>query len=112
MRRRLIPPVLLILLVLLVVCRFLYPHTKLAYFQTIELPFQKHLNVQSAHMRCGEQLHLKLNGLYRRARYSSSDFRIASVSFSGTVTALKPGTAIIYVTQGKTTYRCKITVRK
>ena len=44
------------------------------------------------------------------ATYSTSDFRIASVTPLGTVYAIRSGTAIISVRQGESVYKCRITV--
>lgn len=96
---------------LLVICRLVFPYTRFAYFKKPEIALNgKHLNIKSAEMKTGEHISLYLTTVPRHANYSSSDFRIASVTSSGKVYALQPGTAIIYVKQGTKTYRCKIKV--
>lgn len=102
--------VLLLLLSLLLIGRFLYPYTRFGFYEKLNLASQKHLNIQTATLKPGETICLKLVGIKRTAFYSSSDFRIASVSCSGTVCARNPGTAIIYVKQDSETYRCRIRV--
>ncbi|MCM1244283.1 MAG: hypothetical protein NC293_01410 [Roseburia sp.] len=101
---------LLFVLLFLLTLRFLYPFTRFGFQEKPNLISQKHLNIQSATLKPGETIHLKLTGIKRTAFYSSSDFRIASVSSSGTVHARNPGTAIIYVKQDSKTYRCRIRV--
>lgn len=103
---------LLILITLILLFRFLYPHTRFGFKSELNMVSGKHLNVQTATLRPGEKISIKLAGIKKAAYYSSSDFRIASVSPSGTVHALKPGTAIIYVKQDSKTYKCKINVVK
>lgn len=101
---------LVVFIFLLLLCRFLYPHTRFGYVSPINPASGTHLNIQSATMKPGEKLSLKLVSIKKIAHYSSSDFRIASVSATGTVHALNPGTVIIFVRQGTETYRCKIKV--
>ena len=99
MKKHLLFPI-LILFVLL--CRFLYPHTRFGYQEELDLLSHRNLNIHAATMKPGEKFSVN---------YSTSDFRIATVSPFGTVHALNPGTAIIFVKQGECTYRCKITVK-
>lgn len=100
-----------ILILFLLVCRFLYPHTRFAHKKDLSSIFDKKLNCHKITLETGEKFVLKPEKLRQLAKYSSSDFRIASVSPSGTVRAHSPGTAIIYVKQGNETYRCKVLVR-
>lgn len=97
-------------LLLILLCRFLYPYTRFGYCKKLILPSEKHLNIHTATLKPGEKIKLKLVGIRKIARFSSSDFRVASVTSSGTVYALAPGTAIISVKQDSKTYKCKITV--
>ena len=112
MKRNLFILIILILLVLILICRFLYPHTRFGYHKKLIFPLKKHLNVSQAELKPGQSIHIKLEGPRKIAHYSSSDFRIASVTSSGTVYALSPGIAIISVRQDSKTYKCKITVSK
>lgn len=101
---------LLLVLFLLLLGRLLYPYTRFGFYEKLNLVSERHLNIQTATLKTGETVCLKLVGVKRTAFYSSSDFRIASVSASGTVYARNPGTAIIYVKQDSETYRCRIRV--
>lgn len=100
------------LLVLLVLLRLLYPHTRFGFQNKWTLSVQPHLNVESATLKPGETIAVTLVGTKKAARYSTSDFRIASVTPFGTVCAIRPGTAVITVRQGDGVYKCKITVTK
>ncbi len=53
---------------------------------------------------------LYISGTNKRVSYKSSDFKVASVRFTGKVTARRKGTAIITVTQDDTRLSCKVTV--
>lgn len=101
---------LICLLILFLLCRFLYPHTRFGFTRDLDTPFKKRLNIESATLLPGETISLRLTGIKKTASYSSSDFRIASVSPLGTVHAHNPGTAVISVSQQGKTYHCKITV--
>lgn len=100
----------LVLIFLILLCRFLYPHTRFGFKRELNTVSEKHLNVHTATLKPGEKISVKLVGIKKVAHYSSSDFRIASVTPSGTVHALAPGTAIIYVKQDSKTYKCRIDV--
>lgn len=101
---------LLLVLFLVLLGRFVYPYTRFGFHEKFNLASEKHLNIQTITLKPRETVCLKLVGIKRTAFYSSSDFRIASVSSSGTVYARNPGTAIIYVKQDSETYRCRIRV--
>lgn len=108
MKKHLLFPILILFLLL---CRFLYPHTRFGYQEELDLLSHRNLNIHAATMKPGEKISVKPSGIKKMASYSTSDFRIATVSPFGTVHALNPGTAIIFVKQGEYTYRCKITVK-
>lgn len=102
----------ILLLALLLIIRLVYPHTRFGYQRSWSVGFRNRLNIESATLRPGEKVLVKIVGVNKRAKYSSSDFRIASVSVFGTVYAHQPGTAIISVQQGSHVYKCKITVSR
>lgn len=102
----------ILLLALLLMIRLVYPHTRFGYRRSWSVGFSNRLNIESATLKPGEKVFVKIVGFNKRAKYSSSDFRIASVSFLGIVYAHQPGTAIISVQQGSHVYKCKITVRR
>lgn len=100
----------ILLLALLLMIRLIYPYTRFGYRRSWSVGFSNRLNIESATLKPGEKVFVKIVGFNKRAKYSSSDFRIASVSFFGIVCAHQPGTAIISVQQGSRVYKCKITV--
>lgn len=101
---------LLLLVLFLLLCRFLYPHTRFGFREEILITSRQRLNIHEATLKPGEKIKVELVSIKKTAHYSTSDFRIAAVTPFGTVHALKPGTAIISVRQGNETYKCKITV--
>ena len=58
----------------------------------------------------GEKYTLKINGTSKKAKWSSSNKKIAIVDSNGEVTAKKDGTATITAKVGKKSYKCKVTV--
>lgn len=102
----------ILLLVLLVLLRLLYPHTRFGFQDKWTLSVQPHLNVERATLKPGQTISVTLVGTKKTARYATSDFRIASVTPFGTVCAIRPGVAIITVRQDDHVYKCKITVAK
>ncbi len=100
----------ILLLAFILFCRLVYPYTRFGYVDKWTAGFQKHLNVESAQMKPGEKISISIRGVKKTASYSTSDFRIASVTPLGTVYAIQPGTAIISVRQDDKVYKCKITV--
>lgn len=99
----------LLSLLLLLLCRLLYPHSRFGYFDSFPETGRR-LNVESATLAPGETLSVHLTGIYRIANYSSSNSRIADVNSFGTIEAKRPGTAIIFVEHNDDVYRCKIQV--
>lgn len=100
----------ILILLFVLLCRFLYPHTRFGYTDKWSTGFHNRLNVESATMKPGERISVTIVGVKKTATYSTSDFRIASVTPFGTVYAIRPGTAIISVQQGDSVYKCRITV--
>ena len=59
----------------------------------------------------GQTEQLKLNGTTQKAKWSSSDTDVATVSDTGLVTAVKPGYTTIEATIGWDEYTCSVTVQ-
>lgn len=55
---------------------------------------------------------LKVKGTKKKAKWSSSKKKVATVSSKGKVTAKKVGTATITAKVGRKKYKCKVTVKK
>ena len=61
-------------------------------------------------MKPGEEFRLYVYTMQRGITFQSSDFKVASVSILGKVTAWRTGTAVIKVTAGKKVYKCRVQV--
>ena len=70
------------------------------------------LNKTKATLYLGQTLQLKLNNAKGTVKWKSSKKAVATVSSKGKVTAKKKGSATITATNGKKSYKCKITVKK
>lgn len=69
------------------------------------------LNKTKATLYTGQTLELKVEGMTKKVKWSSSNKKIASVTNKGIVTAKKVGTATIFAKVDNKTYKCKITVK-
>ncbi|MCI9168481.1 MAG: Ig-like domain-containing protein [Dorea sp.] len=78
---------------------------------TVQAASKVKLSKTKAVIKKGSTLQLKLNGTKKKAKWSSSDKKVAAVSSHGKVTAKKKGTATITARLGQKKYRCKITVK-
>lgn len=105
-------PIMLFLSVFLLIllCHFLYPHSRFGYHTPPRSTPGHGLNIRTATLAPGERISIHPLGIRRFASYSSSNSRIADVNFLGTVEAKRNGTAIIYVKHKGKTYHCRITV--
>ena len=68
------------------------------------------MNKAKATLYPGQKVTLKVTGTSKKAKWSSSNAKVAKVS-KGKVTAVKKGKATIKAKVGKKTYTCKITVK-
>ena len=68
------------------------------------------MNKAKATLNPGQKVTLKVTGTSKKAKWSSSNAKVAKVS-KGKVTAVKKGKATIKAKVGKKTYTCKITVK-
>lgn len=69
------------------------------------------LNKTKLSLKVGETAKLTLSGTDSKVTWSSNKKKIATVSKTGTVTAVGKGTAIITATVNKKKYTCKVTVK-
>lgn len=69
------------------------------------------LNKSSASIYRGNTYTLKTSNANGKVTWRTSNSSVASVNSKGVVTAKKAGTAYIYAKNGKTTKKCKITVK-
>lgn len=68
------------------------------------------INKKSVTLNSGQTTKLKLKNTRKKPKWKSSNKKIATVSKTGKVTAMKKGTATITATLDKKNYKCKITV--
>lgn len=59
----------------------------------------------------GQTIQLKVNGVKKKARWTSSNKSVATVTSKGKVTAKKKGKAVITARIGNKKYKCTITVK-
>lgn len=78
----------------------------------LEASSKVRLNKTKATLTVGKTLILKMKGTKKKAKWSSSKKRVATVSSKGKVKAKKAGKTTITARIGKKKYRCKITVKK
>lgn len=90
--------------------KLIIPHTSIYYRTNIYDPLFRGLNVKDITLVKGEEFRLRTYRLNQRVSYSSTDFKVASVNFLGTVTALRPGVAIIKVKYNNTELKCRVRV--
>jgi hypothetical protein len=102
--------ILLYILTAVLLCIILYPHTRFAHTDQILDLGDNHLNRSNVKLKVGESFYLYIDGINKRASYKSSDFKVASVRFTGKVKAHRKGTAIITVKQKDLRLTCKVTV--
>lgn len=69
------------------------------------------LNNTKATITKGDTLQLNLKGTKKKAKWSSSNKKVASVNSNGKVTAKAKGTVTITAKLSKKQYKCKITVK-
>ena len=69
------------------------------------------LNQTKISLKAGKKFALKVNGKVGTAKFRSSKPTIVKVAPKGTVTALKKGTAVIFVNTNGMTLKCKVTVK-
>lgn len=70
------------------------------------------LNRKKVTLATGSRYKLKLTGSRGKAKWKSSNKRVAKVSQNGLVTAKKPGTASITAKIRRAKYTCRVTVKK
>lgn len=68
------------------------------------------INKSSLKLEVGKSVSLKVTGTKKKATWSTSNKKIATVSKGGRVKAVRPGKAVIRAKISKKTYKCTITV--
>lgn len=70
------------------------------------------LNKKTVTINVGKTVQLKIKGTSKKAKWSSSNKNVATVSKKGKVKGKKAGTAIITAKVGKKKLKCKVTVKQ
>ena len=89
---------------------FIYRQIRFYYNTPIFIPFSARLNAHDLVLVVGESYHLRPQGINKRVSYSSTDFKIADVRFTGKVTAYRVGKAVINADVSGTKVQCMVTV--
>ncbi len=95
---------------LLIVLRYLIINSSVYFRDYRELPFTVHLNKDNIVMQKGDTFQLRINGINKRVKYSTTDFRIAWASPLGKIHALQTGKAYIKADVDKKTIKCRVRV--
>ncbi len=102
--------ILVMFIVLLIVLRYLIINSSVYFRDYRELPFTVHLNKDNIVMVKGDTFQLRINGINKRVKYSTTDFRIAWVSPLGKIHALQTGKAFINAKVDEKTIKCRVRV--
>lgn len=103
--------ILIVLVVIAVITQVIAPRTSLYFRYRIYYPkLGNYLNDYDVVLISGEEHKIRLRNINQRARFSSTDFKVADTNYSGCVTAKHPGTAYIKVKLAKKTLICRIRV--
>lgn len=98
------------LIIFIIIINYIYSNTSLFYRRTIILPFSFHLNKSSLYLVEGDEYRLYTFGNTDRVEFSSTNFNVAGVNFTGRVKAYNPGKAYIIARSGNKQMRCKVHV--
>lgn len=99
-----------IFLIIIVISYLVYKQTRFYYNTPLFIPFSVRLNTSNLVLVVGESYSLKVQSVNKRVSYSSTDFKVADVLFTGKVIANRVGMAVINVEVGDSTVKCKVTV--
>ena len=95
---------------LLIILRYLIINSSVYFRDYRELPFTVHLNKDNIVMQKGDTFQLRINGINKRVKYSTTDFRIAWASPLGKIHALQTGKAYIKADVDNKTIKCRVRV--
>lgn len=85
------------------------------YLYTVEVkkkPKQPKINYTTKSIEVGESFSLKLRNIIGSCSWTSSNKKIATIDYSGSILGCSPGTAKISTKYNGVTYSCKVTVKK
>lgn len=99
-----------VLIIIIVISYLVYKQTRFYYNTPLFIPFSVRLNTSNLVLVVGESYSLKVQSINKRVSYSSTDFKVADVLFTGKVIANRVGIAVINVEVGDSKVKCKVTV--
>jgi uncharacterized protein YjdB len=94
----------------ILVSYLIYPYTSFYYYKPLFIPFSQRLNRTDVILEKGESFKLYVVGVNKRAKFSSTDFKVAYVNLHGKVSAHKIGRAVIRVKVKNKILKCRIRV--
>lgn len=101
-----------LIIIIILIISYLYINSSLFYRIKIILPFSIHLNRQELYMAKGEKFRLYVYGIriYKWVSYSSTNFRVAGVDFTGRVYAHRTGKSFIIAKVDNKKLKCRVKV--
>ena len=100
----------IIIIIAVLVLRYIIMNSSVYYKENIMLPFALHLTKQDIYMVKGQESHIGINGINKRATYSSTNFRVVGVNFTGRIYAYQTGKAFIIVKVNGKVLKCRVHV--
>lgn len=85
-------------------------YSRFHYYRPFFIPFGNRLNTQELYLEVGDTSRLYIVGLNKRVTFSSKDFKVAGVYFTGKVEARRVGTTVIDAKVDGRTVQCKVIV--
>lgn len=104
--------VLYYLALFVLVMMLILPHTKIYYSFNLFDSFDRRANTKTVYLQAGKSYQISLFRIKKTASYKSSDFKVATVSGTGLVTAFRPGKTIVTIKQKNKTYKYQFYVIK
>ena len=101
----------LIVAILFVICTAVTVPTIGPVTQTVYAAKTVTISRKSATLKVGQITNLSVKNTSKKAKWSTSNKKVATVNQSGKVVAKKKGTATITAKIGSKSYKCKVTVK-
>lgn len=84
--------------------------SKFYYYRPFFIPFGNRLNTEELYLEVGDTSRLYIVGINKRVTFSTKDFKVAGVYFTGKVEARRVGTTVINARVDGRTVQCKVIV--
>lgn len=95
---------------LALIVMLILPHTSIWYRWSPFSSFSERANTKTIYMVVGERYKIDLFDMGGFEKYSSSDFKVATVDGFGIITGLRTGKTVITITADKKTYKFRVYV--